>query len=296
MLNPSRIKLPPGKFVLAVSGGVDSMALLDLLASQPGVQLVVAHFNHGIRPDAGKDEELVRCTAKKLGLPFAVGHGRLGVAASEDQARQARYTFLHKVAKEHSALAIITAHHQDDLVETAILNLMRGTGRRGLSSMLDNPSVLRPLAAISKKDILAYAKNNNLAWREDSTNTDIKYLRNYVRAQVIPKLTAMQKSELLENIDNVAKMQQEATELIATISQSMVKRHHIDRQMYSSLPTKLENELMVFWLRQKRAEFDRQTVKRLTLGLKTAKAGTRLPVAKGLTLTVDSQTAHFSNR
>jgi len=294
----------PGSYVLAVSGGVDSMALLHLLAqkckSQNGhrtpLSLVVGHFNHGMRPDAGKDEELVRQTAKKLGLPFARGHGRLGPTASEDQARQARYNFLYRTAKKHAAAAIITAHHQDDLVETAILNVLRGSGRRGLSSMLDNLWVIRPLASVSKKELVAYAKKNRLKWNEDSTNSEERYLRNIVRRRITPNLTANQRDELLLNIDKVAKMQKEMNELIATISQAIVVNQQIDRQRFALLPSDLENELMVFWLRQQAVEYDRQTVKRLTLGLKTAKGGVQLSVASGIKLMVDSQTAHFSNR
>src|SRR5438270_2251525 len=117
-----KVNVPPGRYVLAVSGGVDSMVLLDLLAKLPGLELVVAHFNHGIRPESVNDEELVANRAKRLNLPLELGYASLGQGASEATARQARYQFLEAVQKKYKAKAIITAHHQDDWIETAVIN------------------------------------------------------------------------------------------------------------------------------------------------------------------------------
>src|SRR5437764_343012 len=125
----------PGKYVVAVSGGVDSVALLDMLARSDDLKLVVAHFDHGIRKDSAKDRKFVEDLAKNYDLPFVYEEGHLGSGTSEAVARGARYDFLHRVKKSHGAQAIITAHHQDDVLETAIINLLRGTGRKGLTSL-----------------------------------------------------------------------------------------------------------------------------------------------------------------
>jgi tRNA(Ile)-lysidine synthase len=104
-----KIGIEPGKYVLAVSGGVDSMVLLDLLAKQAkgskkiGIQLIVAHFNHGIRADSADDELLTAEVTKRYGLPFEVGYGELGTGASEETAREARYKFLEGVKVKHAA-------------------------------------------------------------------------------------------------------------------------------------------------------------------------------------------------
>ena len=119
--------LKPGKYVLAVSGGVDSMTLLDVLSKNTELDLVVAHFNHGIRDDSSEDEKLVLEAARKYNLSVRLGHARLGPKASEADARQARYIFLHSVVRQEDAKALITAHHQDDMLETAILNLLMVT-------------------------------------------------------------------------------------------------------------------------------------------------------------------------
>src|SRR5690606_31809517 len=100
------------------------MALLDMLRQQPQLQVVVAHFDHGIRPDSTEDRRLVQQVAASHGLQFVYHNGSLGSGASEDLARRARYDFLHKLRMATNAKAIITAHHQDDLLETAVYNML----------------------------------------------------------------------------------------------------------------------------------------------------------------------------
>src|SRR5688572_27728765 len=131
-----KINVAPGKYIVAVSGGVDSMVLLHLLSQHSQSELIVAHFDHGIRPDSAEDRKLVEKTAKKYGLEFVYREGELGPGASEAEAREARYGFLQIIKVKHNAKAIVTAHHQDDMLETAIINMLRGTGRKGLSSLV----------------------------------------------------------------------------------------------------------------------------------------------------------------
>lgn len=175
------------KYIVAVSGGVDSVALLDMLVNNnlsisyllgPKPQLIVAHFDHGIRPDSHIDSNFVANLAKKYGLLFESKREELGPDASEEKARDRRYLFLKDIAKKYDA-KLVTAHHADDVIETVAINLIRGTGWRGLA-VLDS-DVLRPLTDMSKSEIINYAHKNNLKWREDSTNTSDTYLRNRVR-------------------------------------------------------------------------------------------------------------------
>lgn len=177
-------------FVVAVSGGVDSIALLHMLAVRKAknVDLIVAHFDHGIRSDSIQDLELVRSLASKYKLPFESAKGELGPDCSEAEARQARYSFLRSVRDKYKAEKIVTAHHQDDILETMIINILRGTGPRGLAVMNDDREILRPLIGKKKSELIEYAKTNSLEWHEDTTNTDERYLRNYVRANIMPKL------------------------------------------------------------------------------------------------------------
>ncbi len=190
-----QVKLPQeGIYIVAVSGGVDSMALLHLLCKQneerrtenKGVNLVVAHFDHGIRSDSGIDKQLVEKVARQYGLKFESKVAKLGKTASEELARKERYNFLLSVKQKYVADAIITAHHADDVVETMMINLLRGSGWRGLCSLRSLPELIRPLLAYSKEEIVKYARQHDLQWREDNTNSNTKYLRNDVRRSLMP--------------------------------------------------------------------------------------------------------------
>lgn len=187
------IVIPSGRYVVAVSGGVDSVVLLHILMQQPGLKLIVAHFDHGIRDDSAQDAEFVSRIAATYGLPFESKREELGKHASEELARTRRYEFLRSVAKKHDAL-IATAHHADDAVETIAINLIRGTGWRGLA-VLDS-DIIRPLLDMGKQDILEYAALHNLSWHEDSTNASDAYLRNRIR-QKTTTLTPDEKQQLL---------------------------------------------------------------------------------------------------
>jgi tRNA(Ile)-lysidine synthase len=192
-----KMQVEPGKYVVAVSGGVDSVVLLDLLRMYPGVRVVVAHFDHGIRDDSHLDRAHVQALARRYRVPFVYDKGRLGAGASEADARTARYDFLRKAQAASEADAIVTAHHQDDVLETAIINLLRGTGRKGLSSLTSGEGIIRPLLDVPKSEIIDYAKRHRLQWREDSTNLSTDILRNRVRHELLPNWSAHDKHRLL---------------------------------------------------------------------------------------------------
>jgi tRNA(Ile)-lysidine synthetase-like protein len=181
------------KCVVAVSGGVDSVVLLDMLMRLDDIKLIVAHFDHGIRDDSRQDAEFVMEIARKYGLPFEIKREKLGLSASEEKARDRRYKFLRSVAKKYKA-KLVTAHHADDVIETIAINILRGTGWRGLSIM--DSDIWRPLTDMTKSEIIDYAKKHNLTWREDITNTSDKYLRNRIRRQT-NKLDGDTKQQLL---------------------------------------------------------------------------------------------------
>lgn len=289
-----RIDIGKGKYVLAVSGGVDSMVLLDLLSKLPDVSLVVAHFNHGIRADSAKDETLVTAAAKKYDLALELGHGNLGADASEATAREARYKFLNLVKQNHQADAIITAHHQDDLIETAVINILRGTGPRGLAAMANNPNVLRPLLGVPKPTILAYAQKNKITWHEDSTNQDEKYLRNYIRKNILAGLSDKQRQAFVSHICAAGGVRAELAGIIKLLANQLLTNGQIDRQHFITLPNDLGRELVAHWLRNLGyADFDKKTIERAQMYIKTARAGTRHNIGGGLWLVVGPGKVRF---
>lgn len=281
------ISIKPGTYVVAVSGGVDSMVLLNVLSKQPGLKLVVAHFEHGIRSDSDEDRALAEREAQRLGLPFATEHGNLGAGASEAAAREARYAFLYTVQKTNGADAIITAHHQDDLIETAILNMLRGTGRKGLSALADSRDIIRPFLHVPKAEILRYALAHHIVWHEDSTNADDAYLRNYIRHTVMPKLGEQGRAQLLAHIAKA----QDANPQIDTLLMADIAAHMhdngLDRQWFIMTPYDVSCEVMAAWLRQQGVrDFDRTMIERLVVQAKVGQPGKQYNVLAGRFLKV----------
>ena len=198
------------RLILAVSGGLDSVVLLDLL-SRAGYDLVVAHCNFGLRGEESlRDEAFVRQQAASYGREVLVRHfDTAGYAAShrvsvQVAARELRYAWFSEVAAATGCRYVVTAHHQDDNIETLLMNFFKGTGIAGLRAMLPRQGiVVRPLLFASREAIRAYALERGLNWVEDSSNVSDKYTRNYFRHQVIP-LVAQAYPGVLDNLaDNV---------------------------------------------------------------------------------------------
>jgi tRNA(Ile)-lysidine synthetase-like protein len=291
------ISVAPGKYVVAVSGGVDSMALLDMLSNTEGLQLVVAHFEHGIREDSDQDRELVEEAARRYALPFVFERGHLGAGASEAVAREARYVFLRRIMKERGASAIITAHHQDDLLETAVLNIVRGTGRKGLSSLHSGDDLIRPLLHLPKQAIVEYAQSNNISWREDSTNENDRYLRNYVRRTVLPRLDSSTKQQLLAYIQKAQATNPLIDDLLAEDLRQHMSEDGVDKGWFIMLPYDVSCEVMATWLRHTGVrEFDRKTIQRLVVLSKVAQPGKAGDVNAEYQLKVGKTTLSLSLR
>jgi tRNA(Ile)-lysidine synthetase-like protein len=281
-----KLVVPAGRYVVAVSGGVDSMVLLDLLARHSDLQLTVAHFDHGIREDSSKDRLLVQKVASKHRLPFVYNRVELGPGTSEAVARKARYEFLHTVRVAARAQAVITAHHQDDMLETAVINMLRGTGRRGLSSLKSQDRVLRPLLLFSKAEITAYAESHNVSWREDSTNQDETYLRNYVRRQILAKFSEAQRQQLLVHLNTASQLNQELEVLLVNNLHIQPAAHQLDRAWFIQLPHSVAKEVLASWLRERGATYDTKTLERLLVAAKTYQPHKRTDVSNGYILEV----------
>ncbi|MEK7152313.1 MAG: tRNA lysidine(34) synthetase TilS, partial [Patescibacteria group bacterium] len=281
-----------------VSGGVDSMVLLDMLRQQPGLELTVAHFEHGIREDSDFDRMLVKKAAQRYGLPFVFERGNLGPHASEAQARDARYAFLRHVKEQTGAQAIITAHHQDDLIETAIINLLRGTGRRGLSSLRSTPELVRPLLDISKHALYGYAaKHPELVWRVDSTNQSDAYLRNYIRHHLTKRLGEASKELLLSYIEYAGESNPLIDSLLLHDINRNTREGALDRQWFIMLPYDVSCETMAAWLRAHNVRgFDRKAIERLVVSAKVARPGVTADVDAEHVLKISKATLEFLPR
>ncbi len=183
------------RIIVGVSGGPDSVCLLDILAKikeKYKIELHIVHINYGLRgKDSNKDEELVQKLSEKyqLGLSVLKLESFKENGISEENLRNIRYDFFEKIRKELEFDLIAVAHNRDDQVETFFLHLLRGAGLKGLSGMKHkNGKIIRPLLGISRKEILEYLKNEKLICRMDKTNKADKFFRNKIRNKLIPYL------------------------------------------------------------------------------------------------------------
>lgn len=183
----------PETCLVGVSGGVDSISLLHALVVS-GKRPTVLHFNHGWRKEADDEADLVRDLAKSYGLSCRVGKARskTNTKKSEAQAREARYSFFAREAEKSDLRTLVLAHQADDQVETFLLQLLRGsgTGRGGMRPLVERRGmfVTRPWLGVWRKAVVAYAKRHRLSWREDASNADVRWKRNWVRGRLLPYL------------------------------------------------------------------------------------------------------------
>lgn len=178
------------RMIVGVSGGPDSTALLDVLVQySPQTNIVVVHINHGIRGKASDaDEKFVRQLAKFYGLKCEVKRVKLAKKTHQEElGRKIRREFFEKLRAKYHAKWIVTAHTQDDQIETIVFNFLRGSGPAGLAGMkVANGFYLKPFLHIPKAEILQYLKERKLQFRKDATNADMRYKRNFIRKKILP--------------------------------------------------------------------------------------------------------------
>ena len=298
-------RIQPGRYIVAVSGGVDSIVLLDALhRQQPWLELVVAHLDHGIRKDSAEDATFVGEVAKSLGLEYAPSRTKLGAGVSEAIARKVRYRFLQRVKAQYNAQAIITAHHADDVLETTIINMVRGTGWRGLSSLRSNDDTVRPMLGIPKNMIVMYAQSRQLAWREDSTNADVRYLRNHVRLQLLPRIAARDASaadDLLRLSNSQGQLRieldRQIKELLNSLALCAEGELHLKRLDIVRLPSVVCLELLRAVAVQMTGDaLERTSLRRMRVFACTARPSKRMEITKNLTMRVLGDSVIVYNR
>lgn len=265
--------------VVAVSGGIDSVVLLHMLCKgqeegEKGEEhYVVAHVDHGIRDDSRDDAIFVERLAVHYGLQYESTQLRLGARASEESARDARYRFLNEVKNRYKAEAIVTAHHQDDVLETMIINLIRGTGWRGLCSLREHGEMRRPLLAMSKAEIIQYALVHGLAWRDDSTNDDPRYLRNYVRQTLLRGVSPVERQALLRLYHDQVAIASEVEVELARLVELAGAGDGLRRYWLIMVGQSMAGELISAWQQQR---FETQSLRRLWHFACTARPGKKI--------------------
>lgn len=208
-----KLCIPSDQILVAASGGIDSMVLIDMFLKS-GFQISVAHVNFNLRGiDADEDENFVREKCRKSNVPFFTRSFDTASFAAEKKlsiqmaARELRYQWFQELMTEHGFQAVATAHHLNDSIETSLLNLVRGSGLEGWDGIAArNGKIIRPLLFASKAEIENYAAENGITWREDSSNATDDYQRNFIRHRVAPLLKELNPSFEKSFSDSISKI------------------------------------------------------------------------------------------
>lgn len=207
------------KIVLGVSGGPDSIAMLDILyklSNKINFEISVAHINHGLRENAKIDEEFVQNFCEKINVPFFVKHANIKQIAQEQKrgieetGRKIRYEFFDEIMEKTASNKIAIAHHCGDNAETILMNFLRGTGTKGLIGMeKKNGKYIRPLLETKRQEIEEYLTQNHIVARHDESNDDNTYTRNKIRNVLIPYLEKEFNPNLVEALQRLSSIVKE---------------------------------------------------------------------------------------
>ena len=221
------------KLLIAISGGLDSVVLYHILTSL-NFNISLAHCNFNLRgKESYLDEEFVNNLSQKTSNQIFIKsfdtekYSKENKLSTQIAARELRYTWFQELVEKHNFDYILTAHHADDNLETFLINLTRGTGLEGFTGIPKiNGNIVRPLLPFSREEILKYAKENKIEWREDASNASTKYTRNKLRHQVIPVLKEINPSLLSsfkKTLENLQESQQILEDRIEEVSSEIIE-------------------------------------------------------------------------
>jgi len=262
--------------IVGVSGGVDSVVLLDLLQRSGFEQLIVAHFHHGLRGrEADRDAEFVRDLAESCGAKFVLGRGnprlraRKVKASLEEAARELRREFFVLAAQKHGSAIVFLAHHAGDAAETMLFHLARGGGRRGLGSLraeadlVEGLVIVRPLLAFTRAEIHAHAKARKLRWREDKSNRTAEFTRNRLRYKVLPVLARAVGHDPVPVMARAGEILAAEDEWMESLVADEAGAPQLDVRAFRRKPVAHQRRLIRAWLRQRLAkDIDFETIAR----------------------------------
>ena len=253
--------------LVACSGGSDSLALLDLLVmlhGEGGPRILCAHFEHGIRKEESHiDAEFVADICAQWGVPFIYGakdvphYARAHRLSLETAARECRYAFLRRERMQHGCDYIVTGHHADDLAETVLMRILRGTGTTGLAAMREKDGVLlRPLLAITRATIEAYIQKRHLHPRHDATNDDVSHaVRNRIRHCLLPELRKYYNPSLVRALTQLSTLAAEEDAFLAGLAEeAFLHAYHekgLSQKVLRGLHPALQRRVLrMYWVRE----------------------------------------------
>lgn len=272
--------------LLAVSGGVDSMVLMSL-AREAGYRFAVAHCNFHLRgEESDGDELLVEREVRKMGVPYHVTHfDTYGEVAStgdsvEMAARRLRYGWFDELCDANGYSAVVIAHHIDDSIETHFINMLRGTGARGLTGIAPrNGRVVRPLLFATREEIEVYATQNNIPFRVDSSNMSMKHLRNRVRHEVVPMLKGLNPhftTIMQRNMTHLGQAQSFIDASMAIIKRAVISENRgVVRIDVAAIDASLPRNFVIYEILSSEFGFRREVVTDICVTLDNGATGRR---------------------
>ena len=243
--------------VVGVSGGIDSMVLLNVLYDLK-YNIVIAHVNHNVRKESDDELIFVKEYAKERNIPFeSIKLDKIDGVNFQDEARRLRYEFFFDVAKKYSATKIATAHHLDDLLETILMRISRGSnlyGYGGIKPIIHygNVSIIRPLLCVTRSQIKDYQENNKIEFMEDGSNSKDKYTRNRYRHNVIPILVD-ENPNIYQNVLRYSKQMYQAFDYIRKQSVYLYTKNkgEINNEEFIGLDDAVKLDYISYILEQK---------------------------------------------
>ena len=276
-------------FLVAFSGGIDSMCLLHILSKICNNKIIAVHLNHNWRGEESfLDEENCKNFCKQIGVEFYSETISSDVPKTETAAREARYDFFNKCLKKFNSKIIFTAHNADDNAETVIYRIVKGTGIDGLTGILAvRKPFFRPLLKTLRTDIETYCKENKLKPNIDSSNFDTKYNRNFIRHKIIPKLKRINPN-VINAINSLSELAQADSEIIsATISDGK----NCTKTFISSSKM-IQNRIVKNLLIENNIDYDRkklEIISKFIVDNSKLKSGKIMPLSKNLQLYVNNK-------
>ena len=260
---------PSSRYLIGVSGGRDSIALLNLMVDLGYKKLVVCHLNHQLRGASSRDDaRFVEKVARNLRLDCEIGSTDVGALAKrsklsiETAARFARLAFFVEVARRRRCSRMFLAHHADDLVETALLNLFRGAGPGGMAAMRKfsihrigktELTILRPLLGVWRSEIDSYVRQNELEFREDSTNAALHSSRNKIRHRILPDIEKQFSRDVRKTIWRAAQIwSEEEAVLDSLVSTETISAANLSVAPLRKMALALQRRTIHRWLRARK--------------------------------------------
>ena len=261
--------LPEGPLAIGLSGGADSVALLTMLRMQGRQELYAVHVNHGLRGrESDGDEAFVRALCPENGIPLTVYRAELGDRRDENTAREARFAFFRQAMKETGAAALALAHHRDDLAETFLMRLLRGSGPDGLGCMSADDSrmgirIVRPMLGMTREEIREALREDGIPWREDESNNDTRFLRNAIRNRVVPLLEELSPgaSGRIARTARLAAADNAVLEALAReAAEGNTERPWLDSEVLQEQPEAVQARILRAWWKANGPKLDEHTL------------------------------------